>query len=278
MPIVYVHGVAVRSNGYWPDLSTYLRRYVARAVSDQADEVPLIDAFWGDVGAKFAWNGRSCPEGQIFGMGAAGPLPSAAQQAELAVELRPELRQVPLTAPAAGRLAPAGAGSAAGALAIRLSQLSARELSDLLATIIEVSIDDPTQQAEAAVLADEVAFDPATAPRLAAAPDRDAELAELRQIVVEHNARRSRLAGQGGPPFWLQDLSDRLDEALSRSADASGALATRVLAEVRRPLNAFVTLFSGDVINYIGTRGTHDVPGEIPRPVLGKLAEVSRYP
>jgi hypothetical protein len=128
------------------------------------------------------------------------------------------------------------------------------------------------------VLADEVAFDPATAPRLAAAPDRDAELAELRQIVVEHQARRSRLAGQGGPPFWLQDLSDRLDEALSRSADASGALATRVLAEVRRPLNAFVTLFSGDVINYIGTRGTPEAPGEIPRRVLGKLAEARATP
>ena len=62
MPIVYLHGVAVRSNGYWPELSTYPRRYVARAISDQADKVPLIDAFWGDVGAKFAWNGRSCPE------------------------------------------------------------------------------------------------------------------------------------------------------------------------------------------------------------------------
>ena len=69
-----------------------------------------------------------------------------------------------------------------------------------------------------------------------------------------------------------------MDEALSRSADASGALATRVLAEVRRPLNAFVTLFSGDVINYIGTRGTPEAPGEIPRRVLGKLAEARATP
>jgi len=50
MPIVYVHGVAVRSDGYWPELSTYLRRYVARAISDQADEVlPAIMATFVDA-------------------------------------------------------------------------------------------------------------------------------------------------------------------------------------------------------------------------------------
>ncbi|GAA0522643.1 hypothetical protein [Deinococcus depolymerans] len=45
----------------------------------------------------------------------------------------------------------------------------------------------------------------------------------------------------------------------------------RAMLELRRPLEAFVPLFVGDVLAYLNTRGTPDAPGPVPRRVLGAL-------
>ena len=72
MSIVFVHGVAVRDENEelnralkrfrdvpWPTIEALLREHVAPAISDDPDGVPIMRAYWGDLGARFAWDGRS---------------------------------------------------------------------------------------------------------------------------------------------------------------------------------------------------------------------------
>ena len=77
MPIVYVHGVAVRDqqgneidakgNGLlerlvkeitWDVVEAQLRRFIAPTISANPDTVQILQAYWGDVAAKLAWDGH----------------------------------------------------------------------------------------------------------------------------------------------------------------------------------------------------------------------------
>lgn len=72
MPVVYIHGVAVRDEETaatralrrfrdvpWPDIEAHLREHVAPVLSGDPAGVPIRRAYWGDLGARFAWGGRS---------------------------------------------------------------------------------------------------------------------------------------------------------------------------------------------------------------------------
>ncbi|MGO4596903.1 hypothetical protein [Terrabacter sp. 2RAF25] len=75
MPIVFVHGVAVRDvderrpeltratrafgEVAWPTIQAHLREHVAPAISDDPAGVPIMRVYWGDLGAQFAFGGRS---------------------------------------------------------------------------------------------------------------------------------------------------------------------------------------------------------------------------
>lgn len=72
MPVVYIHGVAVRDENEelnralkrfrdvpWPTIEGLLREHVAPVISDDPAGVPIMRAYWGDLGARFAWDGRS---------------------------------------------------------------------------------------------------------------------------------------------------------------------------------------------------------------------------
>ncbi|MDN5794412.1 MAG: hypothetical protein L0H79_01505 [Intrasporangium sp.] len=72
MPIVYIHGVAIREDDEtlakaakrfrevpWPTIASLLREYVAPVLADDAAGVPIMRVYWGDLGARFAWGGRS---------------------------------------------------------------------------------------------------------------------------------------------------------------------------------------------------------------------------
>jgi hypothetical protein len=65
MPIVFIHGVAAREGEtdafLWGEISRQLRRYVAPVLADDADAVPLIKIYWGDLGVPLAWGGASVP-------------------------------------------------------------------------------------------------------------------------------------------------------------------------------------------------------------------------
>jgi hypothetical protein len=72
MPIVYIHGVAVRDDDPvlarsakrfrevpWPTIQSLLSEHVASSISDDPAGVPVMRIYWGDLGAQFAWGGRS---------------------------------------------------------------------------------------------------------------------------------------------------------------------------------------------------------------------------
>ena|ERR1035437_2357338 len=74
MPIVFVHGVATRNGDkkyedHWKDMNAYLRDYVAPEISARPNDVAIVDAYWGDLAAQFAWNGASRPLSALLGMG-----------------------------------------------------------------------------------------------------------------------------------------------------------------------------------------------------------------
>jgi hypothetical protein len=70
----------------------------------------------------------------------------------------------------------------------------------------------------------------------------------------------------------------KIAHSMASSGSCSRARATIPLPPDRPISVACMTLFSGDVINYLGTRGTPDAAGESPRRVLGKLAEARAAP
>jgi hypothetical protein len=75
VPIVFVHGVAVRDieerepelaratrafgEVAWATIQGHLREHVAPAISDDPAGVPIMRVYWGDLGAQFAFGGRS---------------------------------------------------------------------------------------------------------------------------------------------------------------------------------------------------------------------------
>jgi len=79
LPVVYIHGVAVRehlggtpspgpgglidhllANISWEMIQPLLRRFIAPEISDKASDVPIEQVYWGDIGARMAWDGASC--------------------------------------------------------------------------------------------------------------------------------------------------------------------------------------------------------------------------
>jgi hypothetical protein len=275
MPIVYIHGVATRSREEpFGEVERYLRRLVAPVLSDRPEEVAIRQAYWGDIGVSFAWNGASRPRSLLLGQGAAGASATPAERALLAAALKASLDALPATAPAAttsSGLISGRQSQAPATAALRLKDLSSDELSDLLADLLAATATDAGRRVEASLAADALAHDPGFLAALAAAPDTAAEcdliVARLRGAVTPG------LAPMGGAGDWLRDMGDRLHEAAGRAASLPGAAASVVAGELRKDLNDFVSLFLGDVFAYLKGRFGDDgrIPVTIPSRLLDAL-------
>ncbi|MEO6998859.1 MAG: hypothetical protein ABI112_12315 [Terracoccus sp.] len=102
MPIVFIHGVAVRDDDPvlarrmaplgevpWATIEAHLRQHVAPALSDDPGGVPVMRIYWGDLGARFAWGGRSLVSRPSSSGGPERVVDAAEQVAEAAVEVTP---------------------------------------------------------------------------------------------------------------------------------------------------------------------------------------------
>lgn len=288
MPIIYIHGVANRDPSAFEPTEKYLRRYIASEIAADPEKVEIIHAFWGDVGARFRWGGASRPVTPIVGMGA-GDSVTGAEQAIATAEMPTVLAHLPdrmsrSSAVSSGSLeddliagGPSSSESkiskSSSSSALRLSSLSPKQLSDLLATNLQANADT---QADVTVIfaADAVAYDSQTISKLSECADLDEEWALLETLIAERvrddDASDSGLVAMGIPP-WLQTLGDYVKESLRRGDDLPGYALTRVVAEFRKPLNEFVTVFLGDVFTYLKNRGDATAPGEIPQRFLDAL-------
>lgn len=271
MPIVFVHGVATRDpQASFPEIESYLRRYVAPALSPDPETVPVLYSYWGDVAAHFAYGGISRPRSMLLGQGADDV--SSTQAALLAAVADSPW---PSQAAAPAKSALTSGRQAGGAAAPRPSTLGDDALSDLLVAWVGTSTPDATLRAQRVIAADEIAHDPAVRQRLQSAADAAAEC----QLLLD--AVRQRMQGPAagalvaqGVPEWLTRLGDGLDEAMGRTASAPGAVASLLAGELRNGLNDFVTSFFGDVFVYLGQRIEADGgPGAIQRIFLDRLRE-----
>lgn len=278
MPIVFIHGVAVRDKDAWKQMEAFLRRYIADEVNPSDPEnVEMIPVYWGDI-PQFAWDRMSRPLSQLLGQGGQTSM-TELERAKLMAAVSDALKGLSITPSATrpSRLIAAGPSTVSDPAQplLRLKNLTPDELSDLAVTVIQNMPADAFKQSLAAIAADEVAHDPVTYRQLAACPDTTAELALLQQLISERydqlEKRETGLIGQG--PGWLQDMQDHLGEALSRADQSPGFAVSQVLGEIRPPLNNFITLFLGDVFTYLVNRKDASAPGEIPQRLLDGLAK-----
>jgi hypothetical protein len=276
MPILYIHGVATRSRDGFVEIERYLRRLVAPAISLEPDSVLIDDVFWGDVAATFFWDGASRPKSRLLGMGAEGPQIPAVENVLTATAFANALARLPATptpAPATGGLIAGGAApTPTGRTPLRLKDLSPDALSDLLVVLVGNTVADSAQRAPLNLAADAVAHDPATLAALAGVSNTAQEIDILLARVQARAATDAALVGMGAPT-WLAGVRDRLGEALSRAVGLPAYTVSVVAAELRKPLNEFISVFLGDVFTYLRTRGTAAEPGVIPQRLLDKLTQ-----
>ena len=245
MPIIFVHGVAVREPNSFSKVKTYLQHYIAPEIAPDPQNVEIFIPFWGEVGAYFAWDGISRPRSALLAQGS--NTTSLLEEAVASAELSNALDGLPISyepSENTGGLAPAGPSvtTFANTAQFRLKDLSFRQLSDLVVTVIlNQSSNDPQQQAFIALSADDVAHTPDTFLNLARCPDSEAEIELLKQLIIERYNHYSGLAGMG-LPAWVGDFGEHLGEALSRAGHFPGFIVSHVLTEVRKPLNDFVIL------------------------------------
>jgi hypothetical protein len=274
MSIVFVHGVANRQDdpSYEPhvqEIENFLQRYIGQDICPSGKVFP---AYWGKLGAKFAWDRDSRPKSVLLGQGAGQPAITTLDRAlVVASSEASKLPSVPATPQASSVLVPAGPATSNPPFGsgIRLKNLSPDELSDLLSTVIADQSADPATRSLLIIAADDVAHDPATPVALAKCATVEEELETLRKMLDQKQAPILIAQGTG---LWSR-IVDRLGEATSRVASAPAYAVSTIVAETREPVNRLVTLFIGDVFIYLDTRGDATSPGPIPQLVMDTLAQ-----
>jgi hypothetical protein len=278
MPILYVHGVNVRSREGFKAITPYLERLVAPAISGDPANVLVDDVYWGDLGVQFAWGGVSRPLSQLLGMGAEqapGGLTQALAYSAFAKSLgrlpADTAPAEPLGGPATGGLIGGGASPGQAVTApVDLRPLTDDQLSDFLAGVLDQTTADDAQRSELILAADAVARDPATRTALAAAPAGEKQVEVLMSRIGTLAPKPGGLVPQGAPA-WLLGLRDRVSETVRRGLGLPAYTASVVLSELRKPLHELVSVFIGDVCQYLTLRGTAAAPGKIPLELLAKL-------
>jgi hypothetical protein len=273
VPILFIHGVNTRSRRTFLALKPYLERHVAPAISPHPATVLIDDLYWGDLAAKFAWDGDSRPRSRLLGQGATDANTTSAFDLLTTSTDAGLLSKLPTTVKptTAGSLI-SGSAAVTPPPAARLKDLPADQLSNYLALLLQTAGLDDAQRAELTLRADDLAYDLAFRAELASAPGS----AQEKEILLRHlQPPAPKLVGMGGKPAWLTNLQERLDESLRRAADLPAFTLATVAGELRRPLNDFISVFLGDVLVYLRTRGTPADPGPIPTLLIAKLRDLS---
>lgn len=284
MPIVFVHGVRVRSDGAFKEVEPLLRKHVApRLNADRPEDVPIRYAYWGKHGVTWAWNMASRPK-SLLGMGGAAVSPLALAGAAEAPE------SLAASAPAGGAggivagggvLAMGGAASADGPAVTGLLELGEEALADTVIAYLEAARNADASDASAAaaasdppidgytvIAAAEAAADPAVRAALAQLPN-DADRLEILTLETLSRARTARQDVTGMGVFG--GLAERVKEGFSRAVSAPGFVLSRGLGELRPAIHGFVADFLGDVLVYMEGRGVPGSPGPIPKVLLDAL-------
>jgi hypothetical protein len=286
MPILYIHGVNTRDRQPFFDLQKYLKRIIAPVISPDPEGVWIDDVFWGDAAVTLEWGGQSRPKTRLLGQGSETPSavdrthpspplqPTNLERALTAVTLNQTLQRMPADSPPASRLIASGSATRpTSGQPLRLRDLSDDDLSDLLIVILsETAVDDRSQEIALILTVDAVVREPETRQAIATATTSEQEIAVLFERLELQINENSQLVGMGAKP-WLVAMRDRLQESVSRVFGLPVYALSVATAELRVPLHQLLSLFLGDVFEYLDKRGTAAQPGEIPQRLLSKLRE-----
>lgn len=250
MPIVFVHGVNNREGKAYKENESsrngFLREIVGPALGLSPDKLQLFSPYWGEEGAKFAWNMKVLPDPdakfETFGAGstdeAFGGVVTVVAESNLdgSISFVENAKKDFVSVVDA-----LYAAAMAGATSDELSRDLAR--SYLLAS--EYAVNNPS---------------PAW---LGAA--KEANFVD--QLEYEAQVTAEESFGAGG---ILDSLKEGFSRLLNALPDAGSSLAGRL---VRKQLNATVTLFAGDAFTYLARRGTKSNPGKIVEIVRDALRQ-----
>src|SRR5690606_33182781 len=262
MPLVFVHGVSVRAGPSYERQMRFRDAAFRRHVLPRQD-TEILNPYWGDVGAKAAWNHASLPGDPLLVLDALGP------QDTVTVE------QVLISEEAAGYTQP-------DSVLLDVARQDFQEAIDLLvSTAIEESgMDARALVAVATELCDyaesnpspgwirEVGHDHAFLARLKA----ESRYAALDGVDVRQTQTRpgetlatrtgTRLIGPPAPDAGLTereqlDVWDALERAIERVREAVADWRWgQPGRSLRRLVQPYLTHFVGDIFVYLKERGT----------------------
>jgi len=237
MPIVFVHGVNTRRGPAYDASVKVKENYLKRSllgVQINGKTLHAINAvafpYWGDLGAKFAWNMASLPRGEMQALGAPTEADLRAFLAHVRDALPAGLTAEPLLA-----LARHDFGNAVELLASMALDFTPEDMVAETASLV-VAIQQYAATNPQPPWLNQISTDPQLLTRLINV------VARLKQAAI-----------------------DMMGTAVDRVGDFASS---KLLSWAREPLNQTLGLFFGDVFVYLDSRGRIGNPGQIPVRIL----------
>ncbi len=293
MPLVFVHGVNNRLGPTYEQdrrlREQLMQELLLEPLGPPYSGMSIHDAYWGDLGARFAWGLRSLPEVRFH--------ENASPPYEMITEAERALAELALPARSSGE------ESLATPQPTSLRSLATRDLPTLMEALLgeiaygEASIEGGFDgvgarsapvlpDAELLVAADEAAHDPGLSAALARVTT-DAEVADLLADVVRQRLEARLVAAEGPetPPIEVAGgyesaasssrlLGRQAEERIRRMANRlPRALGMSVLHARRAQSHERASRFLGDVFTYLRGRGTASAPGPIIERVLDQIQQ-----
>jgi len=258
MPIVYLHGVAIRDQRVAPIMTALLTKYVAPVVLPGLPATSfherIFSAYWGNHGVGFAWHHASLPVIDLSREDGTDALPT---------------RTIQLLKERSERAAPG--------IDAPTTVLSADQLSYILtAALNELTVGNAPSETSDAVHSVRygeqiVALDRAVRelmPEAGASSVTDQMLQEIAQKV-------GRLLPVGAL-FDASRLVMLAKDSLHPHDAAGGRLSEKIVMSWRPALDAVITQFLGDVFVYLTQRGDEGSPGPIVTDFLEVLLHAAQ--
>jgi hypothetical protein len=269
MPIVFVHGVAVRDHSAFEGLETLLKRYIAPKLVPPGvspDTVQVHEAYWAADAATFAYNRKSMPVKDAARNAAMGFDADAlgGVQRLIGVPLPAETQTPSPTAFAPPGAVTAGFGSeptnGAGAnLPSERPAVTAEQLATFLVNVLASTNQDSSVNLTPATAVLAIAID--TAANEAIPAGGTALLTDELVNRVTHRAQELSHPGIVGQGFFDGSLGSVTQKAkallVGAETTVGGAVASYAL-RYRQSLNTLLTNFFGDIFTYYARRDRTD--------------------
>jgi hypothetical protein len=288
MPIVFVHGVNVRSGSKSFGSEKARRQKLMRDIvlsplirrGDRFEGMEMHDIYWGDLGVTFAWNLASMPTAKF--LDSFGPDENTFTDLLLEQAIESVARE---NIDESGRDHQADStlkrAAAKDAVALAEALLLPVFLSDF-----EISDEDSETEGQLqALLAEaskEAASDPTVQRKLMDATS-DSELIEILRVEVERRflmllksdtTDSTGIESYGGSS---DEAGSKIRELFERALHLPSRMVSAPMLRVIRPgFNRTVSRFFGDVFVYLQHRGTPQEPGPIVERIVSGLKNVPK--